>query len=46
MTVGNWNKFKQNHVLRQLLFETGDALLIEASPDDIYWGIGVVCFIE
>ncbi|KAL3106671.1 hypothetical protein niasHT_015979 [Heterodera trifolii] len=41
MVIGNWKKYEQNPMLRQFLFETGDALLVEASPDDIYWGCGV-----
>ncbi|KAL3067829.1 hypothetical protein niasHS_016795 [Heterodera schachtii] len=41
MLIGNWKKYEQNPMLRQFLFETGDALLVEASPDDIYWGCGV-----
>uniref|UniRef100_A0A914H4G1 NADAR domain-containing protein n=1 Tax=Globodera rostochiensis TaxID=31243 RepID=A0A914H4G1_GLORO len=41
MLIANWKKFEQNPMLRQQLFETGDALLVEASPSDIYWGIGI-----
>jgi ribA/ribD-fused uncharacterized protein len=33
-------KFTQYPYLRDLLLGTGDALLIEASLDDTYWGIG------
>uniref|UniRef100_A0A183BX07 DUF1768 domain-containing protein n=1 Tax=Globodera pallida TaxID=36090 RepID=A0A183BX07_GLOPA len=36
MLIANWKKFEQNPMLcQQLLFETGDALLVEASPSDI-----------
>ena len=39
---GNWWKFTQpndNH-LRKMLLETGDRLLVEASPYDRIWGVG------
>jgi predicted NAD-dependent protein-ADP-ribosyltransferase YbiA (DUF1768 family) len=42
MTIGNFAKYSQNPKLRKWLFETGDSILVEASPDDIYWGVGVV----
>ena len=41
MTIGNMAKFAQNAELRRYLFETGNSVLVEASPDDIYWGVGV-----
>ncbi|KAL8828122.1 MAG: hypothetical protein Q9170_006742 [Blastenia crenularia] len=40
---GNWNKFcnsKHGVKLRDMLLETGDRELIEASPFDKIWGIG------
>lgn len=33
-------KFNQNVQLKKLLISTGDALLIENSPYDKYWGVG------
>ena len=33
-------KFSQHNELRQLLLDTGNATLIEASPTDYYWGEG------
>ena len=38
---GNLAKFSQNPCLRELLLETGDALIAEASPEDRVWGIGL-----
>lgn len=38
---GNLAKFSQNPVLRQFLLSTGDKILIEASPKDTIWGIGL-----
>lgn len=34
-------KFGQNPKLKQLLVETGNAELVEASPYDRVWGVGV-----
>lgn len=38
---GNWKKFSQNPELRSFLMSTGDRILVEASPYDTVWGIGV-----
>ncbi|WP_407540837.1 NADAR family protein [Deinococcus radiomollis] len=34
------HKFSANRKLRAVLLQTGDALLVEASPSDRIWGIG------
>ena len=34
-------KFSCNPELRSILIETGDAVLVEASPRDTTWGVGV-----
>ena len=38
---GNLAKFQQNRDLREYLLSTGDRILVEASPDDKIWGIGL-----
>ena len=38
---GNYAKFTQNEALRQFLLSTGDSVLVEASPYDTIWGIGI-----
>lgn len=38
---GNMAKFSQNDTLRQILLNTGDKILVEASPVDTIWGIGL-----
>lgn len=38
---GNLHKFKQHKTLQKLLLETGDTILVEASPYDTIWGIGL-----
>lgn len=37
---GNLHKFRQNEELKQKLLDTGDKVLVEASPGDSIWGIG------
>jgi ribA/ribD-fused uncharacterized protein len=39
--LGNYLKFSQNDELRKKLLETGNAILVEASPLDKIWGIGL-----
>ena len=39
--LGNWHKFNQNHDLQAFLLSTGDKVLVEASPYDNIWGIGL-----
>jgi ribA/ribD-fused uncharacterized protein len=41
VTQGNFYKFSQNQELKKALLDTGDALLVEASPYDKIWGIGM-----
>lgn len=38
---GNWCKFSQNQVLWEVLLSTGNSVLVEASPYDNIWGIGL-----
>lgn len=38
---GCYAKFSQNQVLREALLATGDTLLVEASPYDPIWGVGL-----
>lgn len=38
---GNYAKFSQNPRLKELLLATGDKVLVEASPFDRIWGIGM-----
>jgi ribA/ribD-fused uncharacterized protein len=39
--AGNYQKFTQNTALREFLLTTGDRVLVEASPLDKIWGIGL-----
>jgi len=39
--MGNWLKFTQNDDLKKMLLDTGDKLIVEASPYDLIWGIGL-----
>jgi ribA/ribD-fused uncharacterized protein len=41
MKIGCYNKFTQNKALRYELFRTIDTTLVEASPLDRYWGVGL-----
>ncbi len=34
-------KFEQNEALKTFLLNTGDRILVEASPRDRIWGIGI-----
>lgn len=38
---GNLGKFNQNPALREFLLSTGEQVLVEASPRDRIWGIGM-----
>lgn len=37
--AGNLYKFRQNQMLKKMLLETGNSILVEASPYDEVWGI-------
>ena len=41
VTVGNMEKFGQDERLRRYLLATRDEVLVEASPVDRVWGIGL-----
>ena len=41
MVEGLYEKFNQNPKLREALLSTGDTILVEASPVDKIWGIGL-----
>lgn len=38
---GNYHKFLQHPDLKEFLINTGDRILVEASPVDAIWGIGM-----
>ena len=38
---GNYAKFSQNEALKSFLLGTGEKILVEASPYDKIWGIGI-----
>lgn len=38
---GNLAKFEQNELLKSFLLKTGDRIIVEASPIDKIWGIGL-----
>jgi ribA/ribD-fused uncharacterized protein len=38
---GNYHKFSQHTNLQEYLVNTGDRVLVEASPVDCIWGIGL-----
>lgn len=38
---GNYYKFSQNKEMREFLLSTGNKILVEASPFDTIWGIGM-----
>ena len=39
--AGNWHKFSQNEALATFLLQTKQRVLVEASPVDPIWGIGI-----
>ena len=41
VTEASEHKFSQNPHLKEFLLNTGDAVLVEASPYDTVWGIGL-----
>lgn len=41
VVAANWHKFSQHADLRQFLLQTGEHILVEASPVDTVWGSGL-----
>ena len=41
VVTGNYHKFSQHAELQEYLLTTGDRVLVEASPVDAIWGIGL-----
>ena len=41
MVAVNHSKYSQNEVLKRTLLSTGDKIIVEASPVDNIWGIGI-----
>ena len=41
LVFGNLAKFQQNALLTEFILSTQDRILVEASPDDRIWGIGL-----
>lgn len=41
VAAGNLHKFSQHPALKEFLISTGDQVLVEASPRDKIWGIGM-----
>jgi ribA/ribD-fused uncharacterized protein len=41
MFTACYNKFYQISILREILLETGNKTLVESSPYDVIWGIGL-----
>lgn len=41
VVAGNFAKFSQNTELKDYLLNTGEKILVEASPTDIVWGVGL-----
>jgi len=38
---GNLEKFSQNNKLKTFLLNTGNKIIVEASPNDSIWGVGL-----
>lgn len=38
---GNYHKFSQNEEMKDFLLKTGELVIVEASPVDAIWGIGM-----
>lgn len=41
VTIGNYAKFSQNPEMKEWLLSTEDKILVEASPYDKIWGVGL-----
>ncbi|MCP5160741.1 MAG: NADAR family protein [Hahellaceae bacterium] len=44
VVTGNLAKFSQNQSLKTFILSTGQRVLVEASPVDSVWGIGLACY--
>lgn len=42
MKKGNFLKFSQNEKLKEFLLSTDNKIIVEASPYDAIWGIGML----
>jgi ribA/ribD-fused uncharacterized protein len=41
VVMGNYHKFMQNDEMKKFLLNTGDKIMVEASPTNKIWGIGL-----
>ncbi|GEM50598.1 NADAR family protein [Empedobacter brevis] len=41
VVAGNFHKFYQNEKIRDFLLNTAEKIIVEASPEDTIWGIGL-----
>ena len=41
MYIANYEKYTQNKKLKKKLINTGNKIIVEGSPDDKIWGVGI-----